>query len=312
MRPTYAPLSTRSSICLLQIETVNQGSILATLFTTELDSVPLYDALSYTWGCPLSPYLPSKKGKEAVAQQTIFLEYRGQSQRLYITPNLKDALIALQTINLAPLSTQRCAYLWVDAICINQSDLDEKAVQVRLMKNIYRQASKVLAWLGPEDEATSHVFEVIDNLSKFGPEKYKAVTPEDVGRPQIYVEKLGIQALNYRHWLSWVAFVHRPYFKRVWIVQENILAQDLIVVCGERVLPWTAMLSTFNFLYYSGWRINLYIGQMGINNILPPRSELGIFAKLVESRIDSGAGAHQLFHGRKGTLVAGKQWPLEN
>ena len=310
MQFTYVPLPTSTSIRLLQIHAADQGSISATLLTTELESAPSYDALSYTWGSPLSPYISGESGRGATAQHTIIVKCGGESQQLCIAENLKDALIALHTINLASISTARCAYLWVDAICINQTDRKEKAVQVRFMERIYQHASKVLAWLGPEDETTSHVFQVIDNLSKLGPEYYKSVTPEDVWRPQIHVEKLNIQALNYRHWLSWVAFLHRPYFGRVWIVQENNLAKDIVLVCGNRAFTWSAMMSTMNFLVYTNWATLLYTELMVSSNVLPERSQLGIFAKLVESKVDSGQGAWNLFHGLNATILTEKQWSL--
>ncbi|KIM94077.1 hypothetical protein OIDMADRAFT_136612, partial [Oidiodendron maius Zn] len=87
----------------------------------------LYVALSYVWG-----------GSGAPA--TIELEGRSFT----VTPNLYSALK-----NLRHRSQNR--YLWVDAICINQADMEERNHQVSQMCFIYEQAAAVLMWLG-EDE----------------------------------------------------------------------------------------------------------------------------------------------------------------
>lgn len=90
-----------------------------------LEIDPFYDAISYTWGEP------------NFTQEIIIDDHF----RLRITPNLHDALIRY-----------RCAVgtrsIWVDAICINQNDEDDKRRQVPLMTEIYRSASPVLVWLG--------------------------------------------------------------------------------------------------------------------------------------------------------------------
>jgi hypothetical protein len=44
-------------------------------------------------------------------------------------------------------------YIWIDALCINQSDNVEKAIQVPLMGSIYTNARQVIVWLGLEEES---------------------------------------------------------------------------------------------------------------------------------------------------------------
>lgn len=86
--------------------------------------VPSYEALSYVWGQPdfSSPILVN-------------------GQELCITPTLTTILLSLRR------SIERT--LWVDAICINQSNLAERAHQVTIMKKIYCLCQRVVAWLGP-------------------------------------------------------------------------------------------------------------------------------------------------------------------
>lgn len=97
---------------------------------------PSYNALSYVWG----PQHPSH-----------LLRIEGDnSGNLNIGPNLHAALIRLR-----PLPNQGLSSLWVDQICVNQQDLEERAAQVQRMRDVFKAASMVHIWLGEEDEYTA-------------------------------------------------------------------------------------------------------------------------------------------------------------
>jgi Heterokaryon incompatibility protein (HET) len=83
-----------------------------------------YHALSYTWG-------------EPVFSKTLVVD---KSMRIPITENLDFALRKLRLDGIRAL--------WVDAICINQQDVQERAQQVRLMGRIFSQAKSVIIWTG--------------------------------------------------------------------------------------------------------------------------------------------------------------------
>lgn len=55
--------------------------------------------------------------------------------------------------------------LWIDAICINRFDIDEKNSQVRKMHSIYKKADKVVAWLGPRMNDSEVVFKMLNRLA---------------------------------------------------------------------------------------------------------------------------------------------------
>jgi hypothetical protein len=78
------------------------------------------------------------------------------SKRLKITKNLHSALLHLR-------DTNKCVTTWIDQICINQDDVEERNRQVRLMGRIYREARNFIAWLdhGPGSEDT--VFKSLSN-----------------------------------------------------------------------------------------------------------------------------------------------------
>lgn len=105
-------------------------------FLRSPDDSAHYTAVSYTWGEP------------------VFLKYlvcNGGASRLKITPNM-DCLLRHLRKKYEP------RHLWIDAICLNQADQEEKAVQIPLMGEIYQQAKKVRIWLGPGDANTAKAF----------------------------------------------------------------------------------------------------------------------------------------------------------
>jgi Heterokaryon incompatibility protein (HET) len=177
---------------------------------------------------------------------------------------------------------------------------------VRLLDQIYHQAEKVVSWLGPEDETTSNLFVVIENLSTISPDLYNCVSMEDIWRPEIYASKLGILPLTQKHWLAWVAIMHRHYFTRVWIVQEIVLAKDIPFVCGSRVFSCSIMSAAVRFVVHSGWAILLHTEQMRVNQVLTEYA--GVYSRLVESKLGPGQSAWGLFHATDAVRESGRMW----
>ncbi|KAF2489606.1 hypothetical protein BU16DRAFT_424386, partial [Lophium mytilinum] len=82
-----------------------------------------YEALSYVWGPPSSIY-----------------HIHLNEQSVPITKNLHDVLHRLRSAD--------PRVLWIDQLCINQTDISERSSQVQLMGTIYTHASRVIMWLG--------------------------------------------------------------------------------------------------------------------------------------------------------------------
>ncbi|KAI7912666.1 hypothetical protein M0657_010014 [Pyricularia oryzae] len=127
----YKPLS--EEIGEIRLIVVDQGNS-ADPITCSFDTVsltdtptPSYDALSYTWG------------EGDISREPIILD----GTLLYVRANLYAALQAIRN-STGPV------VLWIDAISINQSDLDERARQVRLMRDVFAKARRVLAWVVQE------------------------------------------------------------------------------------------------------------------------------------------------------------------
>jgi hypothetical protein len=144
-----------------------------------------------------------------------------------VQANLLDALNMLSRPQLPDACFHRQRYFWIDAICINQANNEERSLQVVLMTTIYSTAMHVVSWLGPEDPTTSDALTVIKKLARFvdtslptfelgrTKEELKWVTVEDFHDPNMHISKLGMQPININDWLAFVFFCRRPYFHRV-------------------------------------------------------------------------------------------------
>ncbi|KAF2717801.1 HET-domain-containing protein, partial [Polychaeton citri CBS 116435] len=108
--------------------------------------------------------------------------------------------------------------IWLDAICIDQNNTPERNAQVALMGAIYRQASLVITWIGGRDL-------VFDNFCKRLEECH------------LSLEEAGIQNFKkLRKSAAWCS--QRPYFARMWVIQENVLAAERLLLCGDYQCSW--------------------------------------------------------------------------
>jgi hypothetical protein len=170
----------------------------------QLDSAPPYEALSYTWGDEKSLCRISLDGLP-----------------FHIRPNLRDALRRLRQ----PRST---IVIWIDAICIDQNSADEKSVQVPLMGKIYTRAERVIAWLGEETFDSGMALDFIPYLTKVAKFDTESIWLFYLGNCDFL-----------RQMMSLVHLFSRPWWQRMWIIQEVALAPDVLVVCGSRRIPWS-------------------------------------------------------------------------
>ncbi|KAI7216711.1 hypothetical protein KC333_g4670 [Hortaea werneckii] len=108
------------------------------------EPTPHYEAISYAWG-----------ERTGVAPVIINNQHRQQPA---------SAVRVLQRF--APAEGSEPRRLWIDAICINQSDVAERNQQVAMMSDVYRNSSQTLVWLGDADANTAAAFEQIDVVLK--------------------------------------------------------------------------------------------------------------------------------------------------
>ncbi|KAK5653791.1 hypothetical protein OQA88_7949 [Cercophora sp. LCS_1] len=133
--------------------------------------------------------------------------------------------------------------LWVDAICINQNDDGEKKTQLRLMREIYRSAETVVAWLGDEADNSSRALEALLQIRTLSlrprvwPSKLPQVSGSWGGRP--------CPSENDPVWDDIATLFARDWFERVWILQEIVFAKDITVCCGLSRMSWDDLFEAF-------------------------------------------------------------------
>lgn len=127
--------------------------------------------------------------------------------------------------------------LWVDAICINQDDSREKRIQIRLMGEIFHRAESVIAWTGGGTESSDRAMEALLQIRTLDlkPSTWPSTLPPV---PASWAGKKCPSSEDVGTWEDIALFFERPWFSRVWILQEVALAAEVIVRCGRWRLRW--------------------------------------------------------------------------
>ncbi|KAF8851511.1 hypothetical protein BDZ45DRAFT_601373, partial [Acephala macrosclerotiorum] len=128
-------------IHLLKLLPTDSKPISYKIIHTSLDDALSYDVLSYVWG-------------ESTRAKTIMVD----DHKLGVTSNLLAALVRLR-------SGIMTAYIWIDAISINQDDYVERNHEVLKMGQIYNSASRVIIWLGPGGNDNEEAFETVNSIA---------------------------------------------------------------------------------------------------------------------------------------------------
>ena len=231
------------------------------LIVVDLNDDVVYDALSYTWGDPCTLYLSTQdiSSQEAWAARAFDIEVDGKT--VSVSSNLYAALLGLRS-HLAHQkdprfsdAPQSSGLFWIDALCINQNDLEEKSSQVMMMSRIYHQARLVFAWLGGGDRLSAQAFHdliTIVQLCQGKKRDPKELRSFDISSDETY-QKLGISKLDYTSWIGVFLFLNRAWFKRAWIVQEIALSREPWFMCGIQLGSIEVILRSFEILQQSRW-----------------------------------------------------------
>ena len=230
----YLPLDpSKQEIRLISLLPRSQESqsdqVCCTLEHASLEDDLRYSALSYVWGLP------------------------GITQPILVNGFIFEAPANLESALRHRQHDSEVVTLWVDAICINQRDDTEKTQQVMQMDLIYTRAMKVLVWLGPPSEDSDLA---IDKLEALGKEAISAGILEDWdefpnipkgNRKAARRRRLNKMLYNFScgdstfHTIPAAAtrsLFDRPWWGRVWVLQELVLADTAFFVCGDKVVNW--------------------------------------------------------------------------
>ncbi|TPX08072.1 uncharacterized protein E0L32_010272 [Thyridium curvatum] len=179
-----------------------------------------YAALSYVWGSETDRRPIVLNGAETTVTVNLEVALRAMHRTGHYTGNFR---------------------LWIDAICINQADEEEQAAQVARMRDIYSGAWGVVAWLG---EAGGYSDDALDLLETFA-----GMAEESQQRPFGQL-RLPSSFFFGNRFSGLNALMERPYWSRLWVVQEVVLGASATVLrCGDRRMDWVTFCSAIDVLF---------------------------------------------------------------
>lgn len=218
MAYSHAPLQDTNSIRLLHLESgCDSTPLIAHLASHRLEDHSSYDALSYVWG-------------EPDLTKSLLID----GQELHISKNLHDILLQLRC-------SDRNRVLWIDAICINQNDDNEKGQQVAMMGQIYQQAENVLCWLG---ELSTHRLWALKYFQGLADDAPRYLKPDQVAHMWIILEDELLPGVDVNPVVEDATEAHveaiytSDWFTRLWVVQELALARNPKILCGAYEMRW--------------------------------------------------------------------------
>lgn len=201
-----------------------------------------YLALSYAWGPPDAGKAISIDGKPFEVRKNLWDFFNEACSRgiaapgstnkrhsmapVIYTERATDRVLAYKTRPMASVShtgdttvQQEHRFLWIDAICIDQSRVEERNHQVAMMGKIYSRARRVLVWLG---QSTPLIAGLLHNMYGLEVDEYhKLAWKEDIDSFEKERMQLGLECL-----------CRFEYWERLWVVQEYLLAKDVKIWCG--------------------------------------------------------------------------------
>jgi hypothetical protein len=187
-----------------------------------LKSLPSYEAVSYAWG-------------DSDATHPI----QCNGQKLIVSLNLYEALRAVRF-------TDKPRVIWIDGLCIDQSNVYERSDQIQLMRDIYAKASRVLIWLGagsPEaDSAIDFLEEIASGLDRKSRMKaalnLQSLDGFEFSRPTTPRCTSGKASMRRGDWDAVDSLLRQRWFQRTWVLQEVAHATNATLICGKRSIPW--------------------------------------------------------------------------
>lgn len=168
--------------------------IVCNMRIVSLDDKPEYDALSWCWGDPTPSATLSINGVTLQCSENLAI----------VLPYLRD--------------TSCPKVLWVDAVCINQKDLKEKSTSIPLLARVYKQAQTVRIWLGEAADGSDDAVEMMKHLQI---------------DPNLTRLKMNGNLVTEQQVHSFVALLNRPWFERIWVMQEIALSTRAVFYCGD-------------------------------------------------------------------------------
>ena len=183
-----------------------------------LSDAPMYEAISYTWGSPNKDHVVILNGHWLLTTKNVYNIIQDRA------------------------SYSRTRWLWIDAVCINQTNTTEKNSQVNIMGEIYKSADRVIVWLGDMHVKTSSVMSTCFLLNKLD---------YNIRHLEYYkerIENLDLVTGSAGMWEALRQFLSHPYWHRTWIIQEVAKARKVYILYGGWYLSWDLISPTLQLL----------------------------------------------------------------
>lgn len=227
----YQPLdASNKNIRVLKISPAQsvEAELTCTLHTVYLSDVR-FAAVSYVWG---------------TSGRTRLMKLNGHT-----VPIGRNAHAALRHIR----HMVDIEYVWIDSLCINQADTDERGEQVALMGDIYSKAEPVYLWTGRHDEDTITFWKVLKKL--------KFLRQPSVDSPDLdSKDGMFLRNLETERWMSIAAVLENPFWRRLWILQEIVMGaarNQAVIFFGQYHMPYATFLKAVKMFLKVGSFISM-------------------------------------------------------
>lgn len=175
---------------------------------------PTFEALSYSWGptqLPITIRVRDPDGRETL---------------LPLQPSLVEALRHLR-------HAENKRRMWIDAICINQQDHQEKSIHIPYMWAIYRHAWQTVVWLGPEHDDSHSAIGKLNYIANQSVLLRDGQTLPMPGDSDLDIFQDPYPILSNTDVVAIAQLLNREYFHRLWIVSELAMADvKAQIYCG--------------------------------------------------------------------------------
>jgi hypothetical protein len=178
------------------------------------ESCPQYNALSYTWSTDESGATKS-------------WAIRIGEHHLPVLDSLEVFVQALRSRGTLLDGT----WWWIDSICIDQTNIQERDEHVRRMKDTYQNARDVIVWLGEQSDDSDRAIDFIHRLDQ--------TKRAGISTPNLRTTFAGPQ--YFRKWDAMRAFFLRKWWTRVWTIQESVVPSSISFWCGPRQISRDTM-----------------------------------------------------------------------
>lgn len=229
--------------------------------------MPAYTAISYTWGDP-----------------RLLTDILVNGKRMEVRRNCEDVLRQPCREKSGYFFWNKGDYFWIDAICINQTDNEEKSFQVANMGRVFMGASRTLACVGRHENDSEFLFEMLHQHRTFW--AHCCATRYDVEKlPGRLLRILRFESTMIRLLSALRLFLKRPYFYRVWIYQELFFGQNIQLWCEDKSVKLLLLRGLYSALHE-------YLRYIGLEGNMESIKSVG---PLLDDGVSTKATGHSLY-----------------